>query len=233
MKFSELPIHHALLITHPNRTLYADALWKEINVISPAHKYFNQTVLDIETARDLISFAQSPYSGEKIALVSFHTATLPAQNALLKILEEPPSNMRFILVTTHRLHVLNTVLSRVFHVDLSPKLSLAARLASVDFSDVLQKESADRAALFLQTEPQTRMKLPHIVELLSAQDEEGRKDREAVKACILSLASVAGENNLSSRYITETLHIASYASDPSASGKALLEYLALLLPVLK
>lgn len=215
MKFSELPVHHALLITHPNRALYADTLWKEINVISPAHRYFNQTVLDIETARNLISFVQSPYSGEKIALVSFHTATLPAQNALLKVLEEPSSNVRFILTTTAKSNLIDTILSRVRHVPLA---------------DVASQEDAYR---FLELDPLSRMKLPAVVAMLAKQDEEGRKDRESIKAFILSLASVAAERNVSSQYVTEILQMASYSSDPSASGKALLEYLALLLPVLK
>ncbi|MEN9338018.1 MAG: hypothetical protein RIQ41_332, partial [Candidatus Parcubacteria bacterium] len=48
-----------------------------------------------------------------------------------------------------------------------------------------------------------------------------------------SLVSPLTEKKTNPRYITETLEIASYASDPSASGKALLEYLALLLPVIK
>jgi hypothetical protein len=54
MRFSELPKHHALLITTPNRIAYGEELWKELSSLSLAHKYFNQTVLDIETARSII-----------------------------------------------------------------------------------------------------------------------------------------------------------------------------------
>lgn len=218
MKFSELPPHHAILITHHDRTAYAEQLFKELQALSPIHRHFNQTVLDIETARSIISFAQSPYTGEKIALISFHTASLPAQNALLKVLEDPRGDMRFILLTTDTSNLIDTVLSRVQHVPLG------------DSSQTIQDKHARE---FLSTSPAFRMKLSFIVDILSRVDEEERKDREAVKGFIVSLVTALKDAKVQSRYTTETLEIASYASDPSASGKALLEYLSLLLPQTK
>lgn len=222
MRFSELPSHHALLITHGDRTTYGNALWEELRKISPAHRHFNQTVLDIETAREIISFAQSPYSGEKVGLISFHTASLPAQNAMLKVLEEPRPNMRFILLTTNKNTLIPTVLSRVQHIVVSDKRQTTG--------DRHEEAHADE---FLLTSPTYRIKLSFIVELLSKMDEEGRKDREAIKNFILCLAEKLSEKKVESRFIIETLEMASYASDPSASGKALLEYLSLLLPTIK
>ena len=215
MKFSELPLHHAVLVTNENRQKYADNLWSQLSALSPAHRYFNQTVLDIETARTIISWAQSSYTGDRVALISFHTAGLPAQNAMLKILEEPRNSVRFILVTTHKNNVIDTILSRVQHVPLH------------------DEGDQEEARAFLETKQGMRMKLPLIVDILARIDEEGRKDRESVKAFILSLIPLLQKEKAGSRYIEETLKIASYASDPSASGKALLEYLSLLLPVVK
>jgi DNA polymerase III gamma/tau subunit len=216
MKFSDFPKHHALLITHTNRISYGEELWKEISSLSPIHQSYNQTVLDIETARSIISFAQAPYHGEKIALISFHSASLPAQNALLKVLEEPRGGMRFILLTTNKNNLIDTILSRVQHV----------HIAGGKKHDAHAKE-------FLAAPSSARMKLPFVLELLAKLDEEGRKDREAVKGFILDIAEELRQNHLKPRYVLETLEIASYASDPSASGKALLEYLALLLPQMK
>lgn len=215
MQFSDLPKHHAILLTHADRQVYADGLWKHITSSSPAHRYFNQTVLDIDTARDMISFAQSPYSGEKIALVSFNTASVPAQNALLKVLEEPRSGVRFILVTANKSHLIDTVLSRVRHVS------------------VASEQSEEDARLFLSTPSASRMKLPNILSLLAKTDEEGRKNREATKSFILSVVSALSSLDAEPRFVLETMEVASYASDPSSSGKALLEYLSLLLPVIK
>lgn len=216
MNFSDFPKHHAVLISHPHRNAYSARLWQDISALSPAHKLFDLTVLDIETARDIISFAQSPYSGERVGLISFHTATHPAQNALLKILEEPKENIRFVIVTSNKEQLLPTVLSRVYEI------------RSND-----QEVSSKDAQEFLETPYTVRMKLPFVVELLSRVDEEGRKDREGVRAFLFSLVEVLREKKVESKFVVETLECASYASDPSASGKALLEYVSLLLPVVK
>ncbi len=215
MTFSSLSRHHAVLITSSTRANSSEALWTEIVALSPAHRYFNQTVLDIETAREIISWAKTPYEGERVGLISFHTAGVPAQNALLKILEEPPHNTRFILLTSNISNLLPTVISRL---DIHP--------SSVDS---LKETLNSEAVLFLNTRPTDRMKLPFVVALLEKKDEADRKDRESVREFILSLLPLLPREKNNS-YIIEVLETSSYASDPSASGKALIEYLSLLLP---
>lgn len=216
MKLIDLPLHHAVLIVSQNRNAFHQNLFNDLKSISPAHRFFNQTVLDIESARAIISWANTPYNEEKIALISFHTIGLEAQNALLKLLEEPRTGVRFILVTSNTASLIPTVLSRVLVIS----------------SDENNEELFD-AENFLKTSHTLRMKLPHTLKLLSQVDEEERKDREAVKAFILAISTVLTKNNMETKYIKETLQIASYAADPSASGKALLEYLSLLLPQTK
>lgn len=218
MKFSELPLHHAVLITHSDRASCGEALWNELSALSPAHRYFNQTVLDIDTARKIISWAQTPYNDERVALISFHTAGLPAQNAMLKILEEPRPGTRLILLTSNASNLIDTALSRVQHVR---------------GLDGVTSIHTSRAEEFLRTSPSFRMKLSFVADILARQDEEGRKDREAVRAFILCLVTTLAEAKVESRFITEAIQAADYACDPSASGKALLEYLSLLLPQIK
>ncbi|MEI6810841.1 MAG: hypothetical protein WCK60_02180 [Candidatus Nomurabacteria bacterium] len=222
MNLSDLSKHHAVLIVDSEREATSLKLWKELQALSPAHRFFNQTVLDIDTARKIISWANTPYNEEKIALISFHTGGIPAQNSMLKILEEPRGGVRFILITSNKDNLIPTVLSRV-------------QLHQIDY---IQKPKEDiehvNAKLFLETNPTTRMKLPFVVELLSRVDEEDRKDKESVMKFILQITeSLGNEKNIKPKYIEETLQMASYASDPSVSGKALLEYLALLLPQIK
>ncbi len=217
MKLSDLPQHHAVLVVHAQREEVGTSLWNELQALSPAHRFFNQTVLDIDTARSVIHWSNTPYNDEKIALISFHTAGIPAQNAMLKVLEEPRVGVRFILLTSNKANLIGTVLSRVHHVDERNK----DREISVDAQE------------FLHTPHTARMKLPFIIELLARVDEEGRKDREGVRAFILSLSEALSKQKVEARYIKESLEVASYASDPSASGKALIEYLALLLPQIK
>lgn len=217
MKLSELPVHHALLVTGPDREAYTHSLWADLSAQSPAHRYFNQTVLDMETARNIIAWAQSPYHGERVALVSFHTAGLPAQNAMLKVLEEPKDGTRFILVTTHKKNLIDTVLSRVRHI----------------FHEVKDMEKRGYADEFIATSSSSRMKLPFVVRLLAQVDEEGRKDRESVKRFIFEIVEALHQRRAGHQFVMEAMGCASYASDPSASGKALLEYLALMLPQMK
>lgn len=210
--------HHAVLYVYNNRQEEAEKIWAELSKSSPAHRFFNQTVLDIDAAREITSWANTPYNDEKIALISFHTAGVPAQNAMLKVLEEPPQGVKFIIITSNKEHLLDTVLSRLEYVK-----------GKGDEEKSIDKD----AKIFLETSPTSRMKLPEVVSLLAQMDEEGRKDREAVRGFILSLSELLLRKNAESKYILETLEVASYASDPSASGKALLEYLALLLPQTK
>lgn len=71
--------------------------------------------LKIETVRQLKSdLLYPPLVGEirSFILYDFHLATLPAQNALLKSLEEPPEYAQFILVCSNLNSVLPTIRSR-------------------------------------------------------------------------------------------------------------------------
>ncbi len=213
--FSEIPPHHAVLMVHKERGAVGASLFDELKELSPVHRFFDQSVLDIETARYISSWSNTPYSGEKVGLISFNTAGLEAQNALLKVLEEPRAGVRFIIITTHREHLIPTVLSRLHQMNLT--------------QDVLHDEMYTKAYTFLTTPKVNRMNLKEVKLLLEEEDEEGRKKRESVKSFILALTDVLKTENSESRYILETLEFASYASRPSTSGKALIEYLALLL----
>lgn len=209
--------HHATLLVHEDRKTSSEKFWVTLQALSPAHTFFDNTVLDIDTARSIQSWANTPYNEKKIGLISFHTITVPAQNALLKIVEEPPLQVQFIFITSNKENLLPTLLSRLNYI----------RHESEDNS------RSDVAKVFLKTPPQMRIKLPIILELLAKVDEEDRKDRESVRHFILELAQTLRDKKAPSHYVTETLEIASYAGLPSSSTKALVEYLSLLLPEIK
>lgn len=208
--------HHAVLFVHPDRKVLAEQLWKELKALSPAHVHHDHTVIDIDTARALTSWANAPYDGKKTALLSFHTITLPAQNALLKIVEEPNENVSFIFITTNKEAIIPTLYSRLQHKE-------------IDTSNA----SPDMAVLFLTTPTSERMKLPYITKILDARDEEDRKERETLRTFIFSLAIILTQHPQYSSHALTTLEMASYAGDPSSSGKAIIEYLTLLLPEIK
>ena len=230
MKLSDLPIHHAVLVVDEERNNISALLWNELQALSLAHRFFNQTVLDIDTARTIITWANTPYNDEKIALISFHTASLPAQNAMLKVIEEPPQGVRFILLTSNKANIIDTFISRVREIKTTDNRQQTIENENARPAKRTREVDAEE---FLQTPHSLRMKLLFVIELLAKIDEEGRKDKEAVRNFILYLANVLQNKKISSKYILETMEIASYASDPSSSGKALIEYLSLLLPQVK
>ncbi|MFA6016517.1 MAG: hypothetical protein WC744_00310 [Patescibacteria group bacterium] len=45
-------------------------------------------------------------------LENFHHSSIPAQNSFLKLLEEPPSNVQFVLTTDNKNNLLPTIVSR-------------------------------------------------------------------------------------------------------------------------
>lgn len=211
--------HHALLIIHPKRSSVSESIWSELQKESLLHRYVNQSVLDIDTARTLRTWNNTPHAGKKTALISFHTITIPAQNALLKVLEEPNPGVRFIFITSNEAGMLPTLRSRLQEV--------------THKEEEIVEDSIEEVAAFLQAKPYERMKLAYITKLLQKTDEEGRKDRESVRQFLLTLAQVLTDKKASSSYTLEAVRNASYASLPSSSTKMLLEYMSLLLPQMK
>lgn len=67
----------------------------------------------IEDAKEVISEAYKSESQTKTLILGAKSFTIPAQNALLKILEEPPLNIEFILLAPNKSTFLPTVRSRL------------------------------------------------------------------------------------------------------------------------
>jgi DNA polymerase-3 subunit delta' len=54
-------------------------------------------------------------------LANFHLSSIPAQNSFLKLLEEPPFNVQFVLSTNNKNNLLPTIISRVKIIKLRGK----------------------------------------------------------------------------------------------------------------
>jgi DNA polymerase III subunit delta' len=67
----------------------------------------------IEDAKEVISEAYKSEEHTKTLILGAKSFTIPAQNALLKILEEPPRNIVFILLAPNKSTFLPTVRSRL------------------------------------------------------------------------------------------------------------------------
>lgn len=74
-----------------------------------------ETSIGIEEVRNIQSFlSNKPFQSQHntVIILQAHLLTIPAQNALLKTLEEPPGNAQIYLVTSQSDLLLPTVLSR-------------------------------------------------------------------------------------------------------------------------
>ncbi len=115
---------------------------------------FMRDDLKIEDAKEVISEAYKSEENTKTLILGAKSFTVPAQNALLKILEEPPRNIVFILLAPNKSTFLPTVRSRLslsqehhphIHESLSvslKNLDLSGLFAFVKEHDRLKKHEA-------------------------------------------------------------------------------------------
>lgn len=79
----------------------------------------NRGIDDIRQINDTIGYASIPGRHKIYIIDEVHMLTKEAFNALLKTLEEPPSNIKFFFATTEAHKVLPTIISRCQRFDLS------------------------------------------------------------------------------------------------------------------
>ena len=74
-------------------------------------------------------------------LAHFHLSSTPAQNSFLKLLEEPPSNVQFILSTDNKNRLLPTIISRVKIVKLrtNEKQTVGTQFIASLFKDLINR----------------------------------------------------------------------------------------------
>ena len=127
--------------------LIADTLGEQRRVLRGVHpdlielaSLAGRETIGIAGVREVIRQGQfAPVQGKrKVCLIANAEAlTLEAANALLKVLEEPPRNLVFLLLATHTGDILPTILSRSCVVRLAPPVEqdLLARLVAAGYSE--------------------------------------------------------------------------------------------------
>lgn len=155
-------IAHAYLLTGPRgvgKTSIARILAHEINNLEYTDESEHLDIIEIDAAsnngvddvrelRDKALIAPAQAKKKIYIIDEVHMLSKPAFNALLKILEEPPAHIVFILATTDFDKLPDTIVSRTqrFHFRAIEPEELTQRLAAI-----AQKESIkiDREALTL------------------------------------------------------------------------------------
>lgn len=116
---------HSFVIQNAQYSMLNIQLDSDTLIIQPENS------IGIAEVRQVQSFlSKKPIRGDKnrIYLLQAHLLTVPAQNALLKTLEEPPGNSEVYLVTDHPDQLLSTVLSRV-QVVAAPNRSYSSNMS--------------------------------------------------------------------------------------------------------
>lgn len=78
-----------------------------------APEEFKKGEFKIKHAREAIDESVIAETSQKTIILAADKFNIEAQNALLKVLEEPPQNVRFILVAKYKSAILPTILSRL------------------------------------------------------------------------------------------------------------------------
>lgn len=193
--------HHAYLLISRNSLPDLSHINKVdfVEVIEPK--------LSIDTVRGLIDQAyMRPFApeGQRAIVVVCDQILVEAQNALLKVLEEPPGHTNFYFIISDHSRLLPTLRSRFYVLD-----EAAGRDVAV-FDVFLQLSFAERLAL--------------IAEKTTAKD-------VAWQQSILSGAEqLYLEGRMSSKSALEVLFVKKHLQGPGAASKMLLEHLALVIP---
>lgn len=201
----------------------------------------NLQVFDINKARELIKFLETDYLSLHLVIISLYSINEATQNALLKSLEDIPRNIKIILIVDTDTRLLTTILSRVYRLD---NLILNNLELSLDNLKELAKQ-------FLKTNKLSRMNLKEIKELLEKKDEyakeidvKDRADREILEKFFTEIQKLLltkieedfnqnkEETKIFFEYLDHIMEAIKYIKLSSSSGKTILEYLSLKLPVI-
>jgi hypothetical protein len=173
--------------------------------------YIELVSFGIDDVRSLTTVAYStPSSGpKKLLVVMCREVTVEAQQALLKLLEEPPETTVFLFVLPKGSYLLPTLLSRFF------KLSqIREENSSVDvFTDFKKMSVSERIST--------------IAKRAENKDQEWM---QGIKVGLLSYLAECSKNNAPDKNIAPLMFVADYLLTRGASNKQLLEELAMTLP---
>lgn len=241
--------HHAFLLKTKNREKVFDFFESKIKEENDSGEnlFLNLKVFDIEKARNILEYGKANFSSQHFIVISFYSINREAQNALLKFLEEAGENIKIILIIHEGASILPTIYSRLY------KLSIFSDMESESLESEDGISLKEIVKIFLKTKNIERMNLKEIKDILSRKDEyalenedKERNDREILEKFLIKLhdeifekyIDIVNKNkdiNESKKYleyIEDILDAVHYVKNNSSSGKVLLEYLSLKLPVL-
>ena len=189
--------------------------------------FFSKQSFDIDTVRFITKEHSLKAGGTRFFILSFFSISIPAQNALLKILEEPSANSVFCIIVSDTEKLINTLLSRTHIVKASSEPS---------FDDVQLLNIVD----FISTKPEFRPEISFYKKLLESKQDDDTVDKEKITLfwnTVLDEFTRSFNPKSASgselKDVERIFEIYSTVHQQGTSIKIISEYLALTLPQIK
>jgi len=181
---------------------------------NPDLYFLNQIQLGIEESRSILKWIGiRPVYSRKVCIVAVDELTVEAQNSLLKILEEPPFNSVFFLVTSPYSFLLPTLVSRLQQID-----DMVTNRTGVD---------PVKAEEFLNSSPAERIKLVEDI----IQQKDARKGFALLSALERELYRKTDRKDQASfLFLDRLVDLKDKLNRRPASLKPILEYVAAVAP---
>ncbi|MGB8815803.1 MAG: hypothetical protein WCC74_00995 [Minisyncoccia bacterium] len=236
INFKKDKLHHAYCINASGKDImedFLDFLEKEIGFKTKGNPDFwfaEFNTLNVEESRKIKeTHFQKPTVGNlRVSVICTNFITEQAQNAMLKMFEEPSGGTCFFLISPSVRNLLPTLRSRMILIDIekNEKIQNKADKNSLGVKEFLSDSIAERLK-----------KIKKLLDNIS--DEKDISDREGKIQAINFLNHLEtevykqiniGKATKHELFILEEIEKSrSYASDPSSSLKILLEHLALVI----
>lgn len=118
-----------------------DALKNELEVCFALNniRFFISDDFLLENAHEVIKEAYIAESSEKLLVIMAKNYRVEAQNSLLKIIEEPPRNIKFLIAANSKNLLLQTIRSRLIIQNMlkpKPRNELKINLALLDIAEI-------------------------------------------------------------------------------------------------
>ncbi len=207
--------HHAQL--YVAASLHAAAIPSELRVAGVDVDHLIEDTLSIAGVRRVIEKAhQAPLqSTERHIVIHATRCTHEAQNALLKVLEDPPATTRFSVVVPSLAVLLPTVRSRV---------------------QVVRSDEAAPSGVLDETLQQEFLAQSYAERLVTIQDLAKQKDTGTLRTILIDAAQWARtaygrDSAVTSDVVAAVNQAVRYVGGSGASAKMLCEQVALMLPI--
>ncbi|ACM93561.1 DNA polymerase III delta prime subunit HolB [Nautilia profundicola AmH] len=122
-----------------SKIIITDDFEKVINELKPDEKVLADE-LKVEDVQKIREFAYIAEKNKKTILIAAEKYSVVSQNALLKLLEEPPKNIDFILLAKSKYALLDTIKSRLI---LEKKIYNTLNESDIDISSITNDKILD------------------------------------------------------------------------------------------